>query len=48
MIFSLHQMLLGISCLGRQTVGTCGVCGRAGKIVYISGLETREEKSSLE
>jgi len=47
MIFNLHQMLLGISCSGRQTVGTFGACGRAGKIVYISGLETREEKSQF-
>ena len=47
MIFNIQQMLLGTSCSGRQRVGTCGACGRAGKIVYFIGLETREGKSQL-
>jgi hypothetical protein len=47
MIFNIYQMLLGISCSGRQMVGACGACGRAGKIVYFVGLETHEGKSQL-
>ena len=47
MIFNIHQMLLGISCSGRQTFEACGACGRAVKIVYFVDLETHEGKSQL-
>jgi hypothetical protein len=47
MIFEIHHMILGISCSGRQTVEACGASVRAGKIIYVVGLETREGKSQL-
>jgi hypothetical protein len=47
MIFSLHQMLLGIYRSGWQKVKACDVCGRAGKNLCFIGLETLEGKSQL-
>jgi len=47
MIFSLHQMLLGISYSERQTVEPYGTCGRTGKIEYFVGVQTHERKSQL-